>query len=255
MALISLDIDTKPVERRMTQDARRQLPFAMALTLTTLAKQAQAAEKEEMKRVFDRPTRWTLNAVRIQPATKRSLQSRVFLVEDASKGTAAADYLAPQILGGRREQKRYERRLSRAGVLPRGWVTVPGEAVPRNKYGNVSQGRIVQMLSAARAFGESGYDANPTGSARSRRAQGRSGADRMFVSRGRGMWFGRRQTLPAGIWQRMGRGGRRVRPLLLFVRAASYSPRFDFQGVASKVVRGNFEEVFVSSLRRAMGNA
>lgn len=247
---ISLTVDPKPVEQMLTDVERRQFPFAMALTLTTLAAKIRWAEQEDMRRVFDRPTRWTVNSVRYDRATKQKLQAKVYILDEAAKGTAPATYLGTQIAGGQRGQKRYERRLSRAGVLPRGWVTVPGSGERLNQYGNLSQGRIVQILSAARAFTESGFNVYKGPGARSSKV-----VDRMFVSPGPGMWFGRMNRLPAGVWIRSGRGGRKVRPVLLFVRQASYRPRFDFQGVAQQLMDREFRETFMESMARALATA
>src|ERR1035441_633525 len=75
----------------------RQLPFATAKALTRTAQLIKAAEVDEMRRVFDRPTPWTLNSVFITPATKDNLIARVWLKQDAAKGTPAAKYLLSEI--------------------------------------------------------------------------------------------------------------------------------------------------------------
>ncbi|SER86124.1 hypothetical protein SAMN04244573_04468, partial [Azotobacter beijerinckii] len=48
----------------------RQMPFATALALTRTAQLAKEAIEQDMRSVFDRPTRWTLNSLRLIPARK-----------------------------------------------------------------------------------------------------------------------------------------------------------------------------------------
>jgi hypothetical protein len=251
MTAISFTIEQRPVERLLNDLEQRQFPFAMALTLTTMASKIRVAEQDEMRRVFDKPTPWILRSIRYDRATKQNLQARVYVNDDGvtSEGRAVT-VIRNQIKGGARGQKPYERRLTRAGVLPRGWVTVPGNGERLNSYGNLSQGRIVQILSAARAFTESGFNVYQGPSKRSSKV-----VDRMFVSRGPGMWAGRRQHLPAGVWIRSGRGGRKIRPVLLFLRQASYRPRFDFQGVAQQQMDREFRQTFMESMARALATA
>ncbi len=57
-----------------------------------------------------------------------------------------------------------------------------------------------------------------------------------FISRGPGMWYGRLQHLPRGIWARRGIHGSDVVPVLLFVPSAKYGQRLDFFGIAHRVI-------------------
>jgi hypothetical protein len=84
-----------------------------------------------------------------------------------SKGTPASKFLAPEIYGGQRGQKRSERALTRyappdvkRAMGNRGYW-VPGPGLTLNAYGNVSGSTMVQILSDLKAFGEVGLP--PTG--------------------------------------------------------------------------------------------
>ncbi|MBC2676904.1 hypothetical protein [Pseudomonas baltica] len=61
----------------LTEIEQRQIPFATALALTETAKLIKSSIEDEMRAVFDRPTPFTMNALRLIPATKQKLEARV----------------------------------------------------------------------------------------------------------------------------------------------------------------------------------
>ena len=67
------------LKRTLSDIERRQLPFATSLALTRTALMVKAAEVEEMKRVFDAPTRFTLNSLFVRPAKKSRLEAVVWV--------------------------------------------------------------------------------------------------------------------------------------------------------------------------------
>ncbi len=228
MITIKTNIDQVAKELNLLADPTR-MARATSTALTRTAKAAQAAVKQAMPRVFDRPTPFTLNSVMIEPATAQTLQSRVFIRDEAFKGTAPVKYLAPQAHGGDRRQKRFERQLQQAGLLPHGMFAVPGRGAKLDRYGNWDRGQIVQVLSYLQAFGQQGYRANMNQKRQHR-----------FTNKHGVMYFvgeaGRQGGL--GIWQVVRFPGKSViRPIALFVRAPSYRVRFDFGTLASEVAQ------------------
>lgn len=211
---------------------QKQVKFATAKALTKTAQDVQAGLKKEMKRVFDRPTPYTLNSLRVKPATKERLQASVFLKDDTFKGTPAAKYLGPQIAGGSRALKRFEASLLRVGLLPPGHVAVPGGAARLDRYGNMRPGQITQILSGVRASND------PT----QNRRRGKAGQ----------YFIGRPGHAPLGVWQRVGRG---VQPVLIYVKAPNYQPRLAFRKVGERIARENFSKHFEAALRQAMTTA
>ena len=135
------------VSEELKQLEKEQLPFATSYAINTVARKVRDAEKEEIKRVFDEPTRWTVNSIFINPSSKNDLEAVVWLKDWAPKGTPAADYLQPHIQGGPRQLKRYEKALKRKGMLKAGEYTVPANTFKKNRYGNISQGQYTKMLS------------------------------------------------------------------------------------------------------------
>ncbi len=232
---------------------QRQMPFATALALTRTAQAVKRAEIAEMDRVFDSPTPYTRNALYLKSATKANLSAHVWLKDDTSKGTPAEKYLGPQIEGGGRRLKRFERALRAKGFLPDGMVAVPTSAVEIDAYGNMKRSQIVQILSALRAFGEQGYLANRTATSEKRRKRKGRKLSQYFVGRPAG---GR---LPLGVWMRstsdFGRTGGRIRPVLLFVKAPQYKARLKFHEVAERTVTTEFPKEMKAAFEFAIATA
>ncbi|WP_405120729.1 hypothetical protein [Pseudomonas leptonychotis] len=247
-------------ERRQTLDRleREQLPFAAALALTRTAQGVQEELRAEMEVAFDRPTRATLNSLYVQPATKAKLEAKVFIKDGRSrnsagnivgregvwgKGRAASKWLAPQIYGGQRNKKGFERRLERSGVLAPGQYVVPSDSTRLDSYGNVSQGQLNKMLSGAGALSGAGYDANATDSDRSQA----KGNRRFFLVR--------KGSRPIGIAERLGYGEgsqNNIRMALAFVKRPTYGKGFDFFGVAERAAKDLLPIEFEKALAQAL---
>jgi hypothetical protein len=148
---ISVSHDLAALTGTLTRAQKEQLPFAIALALTETGKDVKDAAVAEMTRVFDRPTPFTLNSLFLKAATKQRLQAIVWFKDFAPKGTPAAEYLAPEIYGGGRRDKRSERLLQARGLMPRGWRLVPGVGLKLDQYGNISRADMVKILSALNA--------------------------------------------------------------------------------------------------------
>ncbi|GGX33172.1 hypothetical protein GCM10007242_45330 [Pigmentiphaga litoralis] len=255
--------------RRLSDIERRHVPFATARGLTMTAQDVKAAERQEMERKLDRPTPYTLNSLYVRPATKTALAARVWIKDEAGKGTPANRFVGPNIEGGGRNAKRFERALQTTGLMPREWRAVPAAAAQIDRFGNMAASQIRMLLSYFQSAElRAGYSGNMT--ARRKAAIGAGSVKKgtrgvvYFVSygkgqrRGAGSWMnGREQNLPAGIWQRTSFGtlGTSVKPVVLFVRRAQYQQRLDFYGVAQRVSAERFESNFKTALDAAVGRA
>lgn len=222
-----------------------QMPFATARAMTKTQQLVKQGIEAEMSAVFDNPTSYTLNSLRLEPATKQKLQSRVWLKDDTFKGTPATKYLRPQVEGGERSLKRFERALQHRGILPAGMVAVPGSAAELDQYGNVMPSQIVQILSYFDAFPQQGYRANMTQRRRDSLAKGRNGArgfSYFALSQAEG------KLLP-GIYKRMSYGqDQRIahlqrgaaKPVFIFVSMPTYRRLLDFYGIAKRITEAEF---------------
>ncbi|WP_175867874.1 hypothetical protein [Burkholderia diffusa] len=128
MFKISVADDIAKIRKSLTDLEKRQLPFATANALTALAKNAQAAEKEAMPEVFDRPTPFTVNSVAVRGARKSNLEARVFIKD------IAAAYLEPFEFGG-------NHKLLGSG---RTWLN-PKDKTQLNQYGNFSKTALKRL--------------------------------------------------------------------------------------------------------------
>ena len=211
----------------------KQVDFALVLALTRTAQRVKEALIAEMKSAFDRPTPHTLKSLHVQPATKRSMEAGVWITDEAVKGVPAVNYLYPQTHGGSRKDKSTEVALRRYGHLPNGMQAVPGEGARLNKYGNITGGRYSKILSSLRIQWKD-----------SQQNRNSDKAGSMFVGRPGGA--------PLGVWERAGRS---VRPMLIFAEAPTYTPRFDFNGVARRIVNKVFATEFELALMHAFKTA
>lgn len=126
MLTLGIKADLKPLHRAMIDLGARQVPFAMSLALTALAKGVAADEVELIDEVFKSPTPFTEKAYRIEVATK----SRPIAVVAAKD--IQAQYLEPYVVGGKRFLG------TKKGMLaPR--------AVPLNRYGNLTRGKMKSL--------------------------------------------------------------------------------------------------------------
>jgi len=221
----------------LTRYEKKQIPFALALTLTNTAKRIKEAEVKEMKRVFDRPTRYTLNSIFIKRATKSRLTAKVWVMDSVWSGSPATRYLLPQIEGGKRKLKPFEVQLNRVGILPDGYYTVPGKRARRDKSGNMSRGQINQILSYCQA--QRDHNQNTTNRSKLNKSL------RLIVMEPRG-------GMPGGIWSIH---GDRTKPLLMFVKNVSYSKRWDWWRVADTAYKRNFNREFNLAFNKAMSTA
>jgi hypothetical protein len=237
-------------ELRLVPEARVPLITAKALTFT--AQEAQKAIVAAMPGVFaGGATRYTLNSTRIVPATPDSLQARVAVKNDAAAaGNVPENYLLPQVSGGPRREKRFERAMRYAGLLANGARAILSTSAQTDTFGNLKRGELQRILTATR----SAFDPyqRKSDSARSRRNA--RNAPYFAVGEGRiaiegGEMVRKRGKLPAGIYKRTGK--RSVEPVLIFTRKQPrYAPRLPFGKLAEAAARQQFPAIFLRLLRR-----
>lgn len=226
---ITVESNIRQVRSWFNAAERKQLPFAIALALTRTAQHVKVEEVTEMKRVFDRPTPYTLNALAVKPATKKDLVADVRFKDFAS--LPAKRYLNPNVHGGGRSHKRSEKALIAAGHLPGGRYLVAGRTAPKDRYGNIPGGTITRILSQVKA------QRDPTQNT-SRRGAGSRG---YFYLPGR------------GVYERTGK--KTMRPVLVETRSPSYRKRFHFYVLANQVVQKQFDDQFARAFQHAMQTA
>lgn len=207
---------------------RESIPFVTAYALTKTAEEIKEEEISVMARVFDRPTRFTLNALFVRPATKTHLQAAVGFKEGFGS-VPAWRYLGPEVEGGPRVKKSFERALERAGLLQPDEFCVPARGCKLDGSGNIPGSLLEQMLSGLGAAQQSaGYAANLT--PRSKKRNPKRGS--YFILRGT-------KGAPDGIYTRMP-GGRAIQAMILFVGQPHYKKRFAFYETATWIFQSQF---------------
>lgn len=245
---ITVGVDLSSLTAWANRMARDQVPYATAVALTKTAQLVREAEKAEMIKVFDRPTRFTLNSLYLRAARKDRLWAEVWLKDTGD--AAAAQYLHPQIVGGQRSVKRFERRLQDARIMPRGWVAVPGRGARIDAYGNMSSQQIVQVLSVLQAQHDI-YQRETFVSRTRARKQGKQ-RDYFVSTPAAPAKAGNGGRLPYGVYQRI---GGHIVTILFFAPAARYARRFDFFGVARRVIDRELALQFRAAMQRAIDSA
>jgi hypothetical protein len=205
--------------RRMLGSAMRQLPFVTAMALTSVVKQAQAAEKQALPSVFDKPTPFTLRGIAVQTASKDRPTAAVYV-----RPQQAAAGLLLQETGGTR-------------TPPKRALVQPVQA-RLNQYGNLPRRGLKNLLARPDVFVGTvkeigGVWQRP---ARGKRRDGTSGAKGNTAAKMKG--------------QRTG-----LTLLIAFGDDARYQPRLGFKPRAVKAIKAGLTPAFRQALARALKTA
>ncbi len=231
--------------------AAKQVPFAASRALNDVAGQIVTVERGVMRSVFDRPTAYTLNALRIEPATKRSLVATVLAKDSEGAERSAGNWLAPEAFGGVRRLKAFERSLQAAGVLPAGMAVVPAAGARLDAFGNWSRAHMNAVLVSMRLAGTAVAARRIDRLKAKDAARKRALPTRYFVVREQ------QGELEPGIYERKGtRFGEGVRPVVIFTKSVPvYRRRFPFVEVAQRVANKQLGPTFDRMLAEALATA
>lgn len=228
---------------RLTDIERRKVPWATKKALDATAADIVAAEQAEMRHVFKAPRDWTVGSLTFEPATfdngSGKMRDRPAIVrfKEDDRRNSAGFYLRPHVFGGGREHTPFERSLIRFGRLASSDYLVPAKHAERDARGDLVPGQILRILADLQALEMA---------VRSRNYRDRG------ARRGQQYTLLRRaQGVPDGIYRVD--GGRRLLCFLI-VRQPQYAVRFDFKGVASRVLQMNFARHFRAELATAVAD-
>ena len=135
---INVETDIKKAAKMLKRVGERNLPLAIAQSLTATAAHLRKVQQSTLPKYIDRPTPWTKKGIFYKRADWRdyrrgTLYASVYVDKDR------ADYLKFQVFGGRRLPKK------RA-------VVVPGLKTRLNKYGNLSKKFIQTQLAKENTY-------------------------------------------------------------------------------------------------------
>jgi hypothetical protein len=270
--VIKLNADTKSV-KRMLDGFSGQIPFAISKGNNDRARSAQGYVVERMTNIIDRPTKYTLNALKVTPGTKQKPTASVWFKDPPKR---SSHYLEPLVDGGSRHQKGTEIAFDRR------WFA-PGKAAKElgyiDQYGNFKASVLQQLRSYfGKAELSAGYTANSKKADRDKLAKmqrtlnGKKlskkqlqdnpkrgyktiGGRVYLFSLGKGSGSRGQQHLAAGIWQKTGVHGAVIKPVLMQVKAPTYRKQFDFYGIVKKYDDANASRIMQAAVDYAISTA
>jgi hypothetical protein len=206
----------------------RLVPYATSTALTRTALIAANRDlPNAMRSDFSNPTPYTLNSLFVQPSTTETLSARVMVKDSAGRGVIPEKFLFPEVSGGGRNEKGFERALRLAGILKAGERVMPGRGVELDAFGNVPAALIRSVLAWAKDGAKS----------RTQKIRGQKQDNRYGY-----VLFGKPGARVRGIAQR---DGRIFMPLFIFTTTQPlYKARLDFEGVVKKCAQVNFRKEF-----------
>lgn len=221
----------RDLERGLSDIGQKQLPFATALALNDTAKDILTALRNHMGRVFDNPTRWTLNAFHFRRATK----SKPIATIERKQAIRGKHYLEVQAVGGGRPHTGWEKQIGQKLGLDAGYMAATNR-LKRDRHGNIPRGNMQRVLSRIGASSLSGTNSTRDSKRRAK------GVGNYFVG-------GPRNNLRPGVYERTDAGIHRV--LAFNTKTPSYRKLFDFDGV----VKAEADRVLETHLARRLAEA
>ena len=244
MLSISVQADVARLTRHLREVERKQIPFATAQALTAAATGAKVDVRAAMASIFDRPTAFTLNSIYVQKASKSRLEADIHIKDEGGKGTAAGKYLLPEIVGGPRMQKPFERRLTAAGIGTGYFAPAYGADFDAN--GNMNRGQIVAILSAMNAMND------VAAKGLNGRKRGVRKAEKYFVVNGQNAPYKNGNGLRPGIYKRT---SALPIPVLWFIPRPTYKAIFPFFELGAASMQRRFPAEFTKALDKALATA
>lgn len=248
---MKITVDVRGIEqvRKALAELPKKANYATLAAMNRSLEWAATDVRRGMRRVFDNPTPWVLNSLRMRYATTREPVAELAF-KDRDSVNNSRTMVEPHVYGGQRHFKAMEARLMGIGLLPSGYNVVPGAAAKLNGYGNMSQGQISQLLNVLGAYTESGFNKANIKTIK-RLAKGGLKSSQ-YGQYGFVYWVNRvgnpdprARHLQPGVYQRVKTGsGSTLKPVLIFVKRANYRPRLDFYGIAKRTVNERFASEF-----------
>ncbi len=218
MISLNFHADVRKATATLSEAAAKQVPFATAKALTTLAKLAQADIQQALPSIFGHLAPFTRQGIAIKAATKASLTAQVYVKP------LQAQYLGLEEFGGTRTPAMNTRIVSRA-------LTMPGVNARLNDAGSLPRGYVAKLAAMAEA------DAGP-----------RKGQTVVKFS-----GSGPNGKGPGGFFLRL--PGHHIRRLISFEASAQYKPKFGFEKRVEAKVRADFAGVFGAAMTQAVATA
>jgi hypothetical protein len=254
---IAINITGLDAIKKAMDELPKKAKYAAVKAMNTSMEWSATSVRKEMRHVFDRPTPWVLNSLRIKYAQPSTMAAEL-AYKDINSATSARTMVEPHVDAGTRHFKAFEARLGRIGLLPDGYNAVPGGAAKLDGFGNMSQGQISQLLGVLKAYTEDGFNKANINTTK-RLAKGNAKKNVYgFVYWVNPVGKGKVKHLQPGVYQRVTTGfGSSLKPILIFVKRAHYKKRLDFYGITKREIdnrfASEFEKAFEAEKNRTAG--
>ncbi len=225
--MITIGIDDRQLRQNLRDLADKDVRTAASWALNDLAVDVRDHMHSRMDLVFDRPTRFTKNAI---PVLRGARPNRLEAEVGERPSVGGRHYLKVQERGGGRGMTGVEGLLSlnlpseldiRAAIPATG---SPFEAAKLDAHGNWSTGERNQVLSALRAQRDA--TSNQTDKSKKRKSK-------------RATYFAPKHGLAPGVYRRRGADDIPVRVLKFSSKVPQYRKRLGFYDGAEEIWRKN----------------
>jgi len=130
---MKVETNIKDIVKGLSDFEKKQLPYATSKALNDTAFQVKDALVAQMKQKLNNPTPFTLRAVKVKKATKKSLYAEIFISD------AQAEYLKRVYYGGTKYPKKKA-------------LVTPTKDLKLNKYGNITRNKVKTVLNSKNYF-------------------------------------------------------------------------------------------------------
>lgn len=217
--MFHVKMDTRRMHKFLDDHSKNQIPYATAQAINKLLFEGKKGTTRDMDRVYDGgATRWSKQAVQYQKATKQLPFGFLYVKDDRP-------YVMTTIDGGQ--------------VTPTKQVLIKPINITTNRYGNIAKGAIAKRYDNPKYFAGKPYRGSAPNSAR--KAVNYSADDP-----------------DVGLWERMGRKGKRggvarqtIRMIVKFGNTRLQRRFFDARGMAKSRYQKTWRKTFAQELVKA----
>ena len=244
---VSIQITGLDAVRSQLGNAAKQANFAASRALNTTAFAINDQLKKNMASTFKGgATAYSLRAFKVTKANKATLTAEVGLRTDTQG--AALPYskaLGHLFTGGRRSFKKLEGWLRARRLMPNGLTVAPGAGMPLDRYGNMRQTALTEMLGVIGTQRTNLRVYRKTGAGKAQKAVG------YFV-----VLPGDKTRKHPGIYKRIEIGtSSGIKAMVLYVDPQNYRKFIDLDKLGHEVVAKTFQPAFDKELAAALASA
>jgi hypothetical protein len=244
---VNIQITGLDAVRTQLGSMAKQANFAASRALNTTAFAINDRLKKDMSATFQGgATAYTLRAFKVIKADKANLTAEVNLRTDTAG--AALPYskaLGHLFTGGRRSFKKLEGWLRARRLLPTGLTIAPGSGMPLDRFGNMRQSALTEMLGVIGTQRTNLRVYRKTGVGKAQKAVG------YFVA-----LPGDKSGKAPGIYKRTETGkSSTITPMVLYVDPVNYRKFIDLDKLGNEVAAKTLQPAFEAELSKALANA